>query len=120
MCVRGTVPPNLAATAWRRCVVMYWDGVLQRNVGPREIENATVGVVEGRGQVVGELALKHDPQAVGIERLAGVAEGSRRNIGQQESASSGDFAGAGECGIDHPIGEYGDLDIVLAGIDAKR
>ena len=35
--------------------------------------------------------------------------------GKQESASGGGLAGAGESGIADAVGEYGDLNVVLAG-----
>ena len=88
--------------------------ILQRNVGAGEFERAAVRVIQRRGEIRRELALEYDPQSVGVERLARIAEGARGDIRKQESSGGGDFPNAGECRINHMIGEHGDLHVVLA------
>ena len=48
------------------------------NVGPREIEHAAVGVIEGGSQIGEKLALQNQAHAAGGEIVALVAEGAGR------------------------------------------
>ena len=94
MWVRGDGPAQLGGEGMAALGDDPLLGILQSDVGLGKIEHAAESVVEGGGEIVGELALQHDAQAVGVESVAGIAEGAGRNVGQKESAGRRDFAGA--------------------------
>src|ERR1019366_987115 len=86
----------------------------RRHGGAGKIKHAAESVVDGGGEVLREFALQHEAEAIGIEGLAGIGECAGRDIGQKESAGSGNFAGAEERGIAHAVGEGCYLSLVLA------
>src|SRR5438270_2474657 len=70
-------------------------GILQRDVGVGKVENSAVAVIYGAGEIVGKFVLQHESQAVGVERSAGIGEGTGRNIRDDESARGSGLSGAG-------------------------
>ncbi len=89
--------------------------LLQRYVRFGEINHAAKSVVESGREIVGELALQHEAEAIGIEGLASIGERAGGDVGQNKPAHSRSFASAKESRIAHAIGIGRDLEDVFDG-----
>src|ERR1700730_13129239 len=83
-------------------------------MGLGKIEDTAVGVIQSGGEIGRKFALQYNPQTLGSQIIARIAEGPGINVGQEEPAGGAYIASTGKTRIPDVVRERAQLRVVLA------